>query len=86
MAKTINIYRVAKQNEQEGSVARVTGSGRRAIKMTREKMAQIRRLVDHKTGFSQRSLAVRFDCTQGFAVLDIAKPCLTVSTSDLRVN
>ena len=54
MAKT-TIYRIMKRYEQEGSVARATGSGIRATKMTREKMAQLRRSVDHKTGISQRS-------------------------------
>ena len=65
IAKT-TIYRIMKRYEQEGSVVRATGSGRRATKMTREKMAQLRRSVDHKTGISQRSLAVRFGCTQGY--------------------
>ena len=65
MAKT-TIYRILKRYEQQGSVARATGSGRPVVKMTRTKMAQLKRLVDHKTGVSQRSLAIRFDCTQGY--------------------
>ena len=65
IAKT-TIYRVMKRYEQEGSVVRATVSGRRATKMTREKMAQLRRSVDHKTDISQMSLAVRFGCTQGY--------------------
>jgi len=65
MAKT-TIYRILKRYEQQGSVARATGSGRPVVKMTRTKMAQLKRLVNHKTGVSQRSLAIRFDCTQGY--------------------
>ena len=53
---------------QDGSVARATRSGRRASKKSK-KMARIRRSVDHKTVIS---LAVRFGCTHGFAVLDNA--------------
>ena len=62
MAKT-TIYRILKRYEQQGSVARATGSGRPVVKMTRTKMAQLKRLVDHKTSVSQRSLAIRFECT-----------------------
>ena len=63
MAKT-TIYRIMKQYELEGFVVRATVSGRRVTKMKREKMAQLRRSVDHKTGISQRSLLIRFGCTQ----------------------
>jgi len=65
MAKS-TIYRIIKRYEQQGSVARVIGSGRPAKKLTREKMTQLKRLVNHKTGVSQRSLALRFYCTQGY--------------------
>ena len=60
MAKS-TIYRIMKRYEQEGSVVRATGSGRRATKITREKIAQLRRSVDHKTGIFQKSLAVLRD-------------------------
>ena len=72
MAKT-TIYRIVKRFEQEGSVAWATRSGRRATKMTHDKMAQLKRLVDHKTGISQRSLAVWFGCTQGYIISRTAK-------------
>ena len=67
------IYRIMKRYEQEESEVRATGSGRHATKMTREKMAQLRRSVDHKTGISQMSLAVRFGCTQGYILRTIKR-------------
>ena len=54
---------------QDGSVARAIHGQEDVPLKKSKKMARISRSVDHKIGIS---LAVRFGCTHGFAVLDNA--------------
>ena len=60
------IYEILDRLERTGSVVRKRGSGRKAVKMDRRKREALRRAVDHKTGISQRELAVRFGCNQSY--------------------
>ena len=57
---------VLSQFERTGSIERKRGSGKRAIKMDRRKREALKRAVNHKTGISQRDLAVRFGCSQSY--------------------
>ena len=60
------IYGVLQRYGQRGSVKRFKGSGRPLIKMKLAKKAKLRRSVNHRTGLSQRFLASRFVCMQGY--------------------
>ena len=60
------VYDILKRIELTGSIARKRGSGRKAVKMDRQKRDALRRAVNHKTGVSQRQLAIRFGCDQSY--------------------
>ena len=60
------VYDILQRIEHTGSVANKRGSGRKAIKMDRHKIEALRRAVNHKTGVSQRQLAIRFGCDQSY--------------------
>ena len=62
----MSIYRIIKRFEERGHVNRAVGSGRPAKIMTTQNKVRLKRLVNHRTGISQRSLATKFGCSQAY--------------------
>ena len=60
------VYNIIKVYLAWGSVERRRGSGRPAVKMTMLQKRRLKRMVNHKTGISQRALASTFSCHYSF--------------------
>ena len=66
-------YRIIDRYLTTGTTKRKTGSGRKAVVMTPSQCRRLKRLVNHRTGVSQRRLAVKFGCSQPYIAKVIRK-------------
>lgn len=60
------LYKILKRKENGISHLRKSGSGRVAKKMTKQRINQLKKQLDHKTGVSQRMLAKRFNVSKSY--------------------
>ena len=67
------VYDIIKRYLVRGTVERRRGSGRPARKMKSRNRQRLKRMVNHKTGLSQRALASTFGCSQAYICKVIKK-------------
>ena len=71
------VYKIIKQYLVRGTFERRRGSGRPAKIMTSMNKQQLKRIINHKTGVSQRALASKFYCDQSYICRWIKKLNIT---------
>ena len=71
------VYKIIKQYLARGTFERCRGSGRPAKIMTSINKQWLKRIVNHKTGVSQRALASKFSCDQSYICRLIKKLKIT---------
>lgn len=60
------LYNILKRKDNNILPERQVGSGRKAVKMTKKKIKQLGKKIDHQHGISQRSLAKKFNVNQSY--------------------
>lgn len=58
------IYKIIKRADDNSGHQRIIGSGRVAKILTKKRLNELKSMIDHKSGISQRQIARKFGCSQ----------------------